>query len=427
VTSCGRGRHHIARQASIVIVGAGPTGIGAAHRAQELGLDWILFESASVAGGMAASVTDDHGFTWDLGGHVLHSHFDSFDKAIANSGIELTYPVRNGWVQTGGQLKRTPVQQHLDEIPTDLRPDAPAPDLAAYFTNHFGKKLADEFFIPFQYKMWATPVDGVDHAWTSLRNGSAERNVPQIGQAPSSAPVAFPYPRGGTGRLWDAVAATLPQERIHYNTAVTAINTEANTVTLSSGAVISYQQILLTMLGMPAAEELCANEVLIIGMGFTGDAPAVLADKSWLYNPDLDVAWHRATMLSNYDPDNAGPGRWSILFEIGRSAQRPVTDDDALASCLASLTGFGADTSELVSTWTRTLPMGYPVPTLGRDPLLRQHDARLTAVNIRSRGRFGGWRYESCNQDYSFAQGVEAVEAITTDAPENALWHAEMF
>jgi hypothetical protein len=199
--------------------------------------------------------------------------------------------------------------------------------------------------------------------------------------------------------------------------------------------VISYQQIvtsmplptLLTMLGMPAAEELCANEVLIIGMGFTGDAPAVLADKSWLYNPDLDVAWHRATMLSNYDPDNAGPGRWSILFEIGRSAQRPVTDDDALASCLASLTGFGADTSELVSTWTRTLPMGYPVPTLGRDPLLRQHDARLTAVNIRSRGRFGGWRYESCNQDYSFAQGVEAVEAITTDAPENALWHAEMF
>lgn len=424
-----------AYHASVVIIGAGPTGIGAAVRAQQLGLDWLMLESESVPGGMAASVTDDQGFTWDMGGHVLHSHFDSFDKAIAESGIELTYPIRNGWVQTGGRLKRTPVQQHLTEMPTDLQPDAPAEDLAAYFRNHFGTKLADEFFIPFQYKMWATPVHEVDHAWTSLRNGSAERNVPRIGDAPPVASIAFPYPRGGTGRLWAAIGATLDQRRIHYNATATGIDSHMKTITLDNGESVGYEHVissmplptLLTMLGMPVGERLRANEVFVVGLGFNGEPPAALADKSWLYSPDMDVAWHRATMLSNYDSGNAGAGRWNILFEIGRSPQRPVSDREALSSCVATLTAFGVDMADLATTWNRTLPMGYPVPTLGRDPLLLQLDRRLRALNIRSRGRFGGWRYESCNQDYSFAQGVDAVDAINSDAPENALWHAEMF
>lgn len=425
----------IADQATIVIVGAGPTGIGAAVRAEELGLDWVLVEAASTPGGMAASVTDDHGFTWDLGGHVLHSHFDSFDKAIANSGVDFVYPVRNGWVQTGGRLIRTPIQQHLSEIPTDLQPDAPAANLSTYFVNQFGSKLAHEFFIPFQYKMWATPVDEVDHAWTSLRNGSSERNVPQIGAQPTSQRTVFPYPRGGNGRLWQAIAATLPQERIHYNTAVTAIHAQAKTVTLNTGTVIDYQHLvssmplpaLLSMLGMPAQPKLSANEVFIVGLGFRGDPPPALADKSWLYNPDLDCAWHRATMLSNYDPNNAGTGRWNILFEIGRSQQRQVTNHDALASCRTSVQALGADLTQLESTWTKTVPMGYPVPTLGRDDILASHDEHLKSLDIRSRGRFGGWRYESCNQDYSFAQGVEAIDSIDTGQPENVLWHPENF
>ncbi|MDH4350230.1 MAG: NAD(P)-binding protein, partial [Gemmatimonadota bacterium] len=44
----------------IVIVGAGPTGLGAAWRLQELGhTDWDLYERAETAGGLASSVVDD--------------------------------------------------------------------------------------------------------------------------------------------------------------------------------------------------------------------------------------------------------------------------------------------------------------------------------------------------------------------------------
>jgi phytoene dehydrogenase-like protein len=71
----------------VLVIGAGPTGLGAAQRASELGLSYLVVEKAAGPGGMAASVTDPNGFTWDLGGHVLHSHFDHFDKALADTGV----------------------------------------------------------------------------------------------------------------------------------------------------------------------------------------------------------------------------------------------------------------------------------------------------------------------------------------------------
>ena len=71
---------------TFLVVGAGPTGIGAAVRLTELGIDHLVVESGDQLGGMATSITDSDGFTWDLGGHVLHSHFAEFDDAVAAAG-----------------------------------------------------------------------------------------------------------------------------------------------------------------------------------------------------------------------------------------------------------------------------------------------------------------------------------------------------
>ena len=172
---------------------------------------------------------------------------------------------------------------------------------------------------------------------------------------------------------------------------------------------------------------LVANATLLVGLGYRGTPPPALADKTWLYCPDKDVAWHRATVLSNYDPANAGGGRWSVLCEVGHSAFRVVDRATAVASCREEMVKLGANPAALVSTWVRDIPRGYPVPTLGRDDLLHEVDAGLIRCGVRSRGSFGGWRYESCNQDYAFQQGVEAVEAIMTGSPEDVYWHPERF
>ena len=68
---------------NILILGAGPTGLGAAYQCNKLGCDsWTLYEREEHVGGLSASFVDKQGFTWDVGGHVLFSHYDYFDKAV---------------------------------------------------------------------------------------------------------------------------------------------------------------------------------------------------------------------------------------------------------------------------------------------------------------------------------------------------------
>ena len=50
--------------ARIAIIGAGPTGLGAAHRLHELGItNFSVFEKESHPGGLASSFVDRAGFT----------------------------------------------------------------------------------------------------------------------------------------------------------------------------------------------------------------------------------------------------------------------------------------------------------------------------------------------------------------------------
>ena len=72
----------------IVIIGAGPTGLGAAYRFSEHNdsiannTEVIVLEMERQAGGLASSYRDDKGFLWDNGGHVVFSHYDYFNRVL---------------------------------------------------------------------------------------------------------------------------------------------------------------------------------------------------------------------------------------------------------------------------------------------------------------------------------------------------------
>lgn len=57
----------------VVIIGAGSAGVGAARRAQELGLSFLLVEAMNRIGGRAYTETTTFGTPWDVGCHWLHS------------------------------------------------------------------------------------------------------------------------------------------------------------------------------------------------------------------------------------------------------------------------------------------------------------------------------------------------------------------
>jgi hypothetical protein len=132
-------------------------------------------------------------------------------------------------------------------------------------------------------------------------------------------------------------------------------------------------------------------------------------------------------MLSNYGPSNAGPGRWNILCEVPIFAHEPLPAEVAVNGVVTSLCKLGADPELIAGRFVRTLDFGYPVPTLGRGDLLREADKLLLAHGIYSRGRFGGWRYESSNQDYGYVQGRQAVDHALYGTAEDVYWHPERF
>lgn len=111
----------------LLIIGAGPTGLGAAWRAHELGReDWLLAEGAEHAGGLAASFVDERGFTWDVGGHVQFSHYVYFDQVMdrllgRDGWLEHD---RESWVWMRGRFVPYPFQNNIHRLPAEEYRDA---------------------------------------------------------------------------------------------------------------------------------------------------------------------------------------------------------------------------------------------------------------------------------------------------------------
>ena len=107
----------------IVIIGAGPTGLGAAYRLHELGYDnWVLYEKSDGVGGHSTSHVDGNGFVWDEGGHVIFSHYPYFDKLIDTTlGKEVHVRIRESWIVKDGGWVPYPFQSNLRYLPKDVQ------------------------------------------------------------------------------------------------------------------------------------------------------------------------------------------------------------------------------------------------------------------------------------------------------------------
>ena len=99
----------------ILIIGGGPTGCGAARRLVERGYkNWHLYEREREFGGLAGSMPDPNGFTWDIGGHVIFSHFKEFDALVDEMlGDERLEHERESWIRLLGTWVPYPFQNNV--------------------------------------------------------------------------------------------------------------------------------------------------------------------------------------------------------------------------------------------------------------------------------------------------------------------------
>lgn len=446
-----------------LILGAGPTGLGAAYRLKELGVeDFAVLEQAPEPGGLAASFTDPQGFTWDIGGHVQFSHYQYFDalmqRALGADGW-LSHQ-RESWAWMENRFIPYPVQNNIRHLPPEKLwsclegiisanlaaaggSTPPPANFREWILSRFGPGLAEVFMVPYNFKVWAYPPEEMAHHWVGERVAVTDlrrvtKNIlfaqDDLSWGPNN---TFQFPKhGGTGAIWRQVAALVGANHLRLNTTVASVDTDRRVVRTTDGADFSYDTLVstipvdvLTRLLTPAQPALAATAARlkysssnIVGLGLRGQPPATLRTKCWMYFPESNCPFYRTTVFSNYSPHNVPDISrfWSLMTETSESPAKPVDHarlvEDTIAGCLA--TGLIADRADIVSTWTYRAGHGYPTPSLDRDEILAAVLPPLEALGIYSRGRFGAWKYEVSNQDHSLMQGVEIASRLVRGEPE---------
>jgi protoporphyrinogen oxidase len=437
------------------IIGAGPTGLGAAHRLRELGQEsFLVLEKNAHPGGLSASFTDPAGFTWDLGGHVLFSHYPYFDRLVEDllAGDFLEHQ-RESWVRAQGTWVPYPFQNNIRHLPPadrwecvrgllpGRRPEGPPANFRDWIECVFGRGIADIFMLPYNFKVWATPPERMDFSWIGervsvvdlegvLKNILLERD--DVGWGPNN---TFRFPlRGGTGEIFRRLAARV-EDKVRFGADVVRVDAAARSVTTADGEVVRYGTLLNTgpldllvrrWLADPepelleAAADLEHNGVHVSGLGFDSERRD---SRCWMYFPGPETPFYRLTNFHNYSPHNPpGPGLAALMCETSFSEHKPedlsgilARSEEGLAACgLLSPQERGA----MRTRWQMHVDYGYPVPGLSRDRALAAIQPRLEARGLFSRGRFGGWKYEAGNMDHSVMQGVEWAERMVQDRPE---------
>jgi len=431
-----------------VILGAGPTGLGAAYRLQELGhTDWDIYEKNDYIGGLATSFVDDKGFTYDVGGHVLFSHYPYYDALVEKLlGDNYTPIMRESWIWMADRFVPYPFQNNVKYLPKDQvlecllglidaqRTPKASENFDEWIRATFGDGISRLFMLPYNFKVWAHPASVMSKQWMAervsvvdtkrvLTNVILDRD--DISWGPNN---TFKYPlRGGTGAIYQAFMPYV-QHRLHLNKPASRVNFAEKRVEFADGSSTGYDVLISTMpvdqlvLGSADAPEivreatqgLSHNSAFIVGVGVDRACPT---NKCWLYFPEESAPFYRVTYLSNYSPQiTPKDDQFLLLTETAHSPYKPEPRegivDRVIDGLIATKILEPEDRARIASTYLIDVPYAYPVPTLDRDASLAVIQPYLMSHDVYSRGRFGGWLYEIGNMDHSVMQGVEVVERV---------------
>jgi protoporphyrinogen oxidase len=438
----------------LVILGAGPTGLGAAHRLGDLGYhDWEIFEGADHVGGLAASVADDHGFIWDHGGHVMFSHYEYFDQLVEDMLLgDYDEHMREAWIWFVDRFIPYPFQNNIHRLP-DLvfkecvagivraqQSQLPRRNFSEWITAIFGEGIARHFMAPYNWKVWAHPLEMLGTQWQGDRvpNVDVDRIIENhrgdrddVSWGPNN---KFKFPLLGTGMLYERMAASL-SKTVQFRKEAVRVDVKSNVVYFSDGSREPYDRLVTTIpltelvrripecpaTVVEATSSLCHTEGLFVGIGVADECPS---SKCWMYFPGVDTPFYRVTYLSNYSSRvTPGPGHFSLLAEVSSSAYKEENADDVVERTVRGMVTSALLTPEqaerkIVSRQLLRVPYSYPVPTWERDAALAVIQPWLMEHGIYSRGRFGAWRYEIGNTDHSVMMGVEIADHLVEQRPE---------
>jgi protoporphyrinogen oxidase len=430
------------QRAEVIVLGAGPAGIGAGIA---LGEAALVLERSADLGGLCGTLELD-GAIFDLGGHSFHTPHPEIRQLVC-SALKMEEQPRQAWCFVGGDWIPYPFQQHYRQL-TDsaivaecaagldrVDPTRASANFDEHLEHRFGAGITRHFLRPYNEKLWGRDLTRLSAEWTVERiagtTGALEQFLPDGGKrTPLQADTRVSYPaQGGFGEIFRALARRLP--RLRLGDAAVAIDWRKRRLQTANAESISWQQIvstlplpkLLAMLPeVPDAvrDDVARLQALPVSLVLVALDSRLDTAMQRVYCPGPEVPGHKIVINHNSSADLRSRPCHGIQVEISGHQGVGVADGKLTEQVLDGLLAIGLLRSRdpVRSTRVVNLPYGYPVPTHDRGASVARVRSWLAGVGIRSVGRFGEWAY--INSDEALHRGLcvgaELARSVGNDA-----------
>jgi protoporphyrinogen oxidase len=448
-------------QADLIVLGAGPAGVGAAYRTARAGHKVVVLERAPGPGGAAASFELD-GIRVDHGSHRLHPAIDPriLGDLRGLLGDELQRRPRNGRIWLEGRWIRFPLR------PADLARRLPpsfaaaaAADAATAWARRpradtvaetlragLGPTLCQRFYFPYARKLWGLDPSELagEQARRRVSAGSAARLLARVARGAGGDGPWFWYPRRGFGTIAERLAAAAADAgaELRYGTAAERVELRPDgaTVTLAGGERLEASRLWSTVplpalarMADPApppdvlraAGRLDFRAMVLVYLVLEGGRYSPY-DAHYLPDPGTPVT--RVSEPANYRDGDDPPDRTVLCAELpcSRDGELWRAGNDRLAGLVrAALVDRGLpDPGPVRRLAVRRLPNVYPVYRVGYVTPFQALDAWAAAQPaLLSFGRLGLFVHD--NTHHALAMAWAAADALAPDgAFDHTAWSA---
>lgn len=392
-----------------VILGAGPSGLVLAHSLIDAGVprdQLVVLEKNAIAGGLCRSEQVD-GAPLDVGGgHFLdlrrkevldfvfrfmpREEWALFDRVskIRMRGMEVDHPLE-------ANLWQFPVEAQADYLESIAQAGCvqgePAPEsFAAWITWKLGERIAQEYMLPYNRKIWSMDPDELGTYWlyklpdVSFRETllSCLEGKP-MGALPAHG--TFLYPKEyGYGEVWRRMGDALGDSLV-TGCPVESIDLEKRVVNGRWQADVIVSSIPWTCwLSCAEVPRIVADDIRTLKNASidvdyfpdTLDSPS-----HWTYEPAESHPYHRVLLRSNFA--KGGRGYWTETNAVRSRPGEGVRFHNEYA---------------------------YPINTLGKPEAVARILDWASGHGIVGMGRWGRW--EHMNSDVAVAEALQMARDL---------------
>lgn len=408
------------------IIGAGISGLAAARLVRESQEEVVVYEKDARVGGLVKCKMVEGVLYHCVGGHVFNSrradviewfwkHFNrekDFHKAVRHAvvsladGTNIDYPIENHLYQMSADLRH--------EVITDLMEIqrngyAVSENFDDFLRHRFGRTLYEEYFAPYNRKIWGRSLKDVPMAW--LEGKLPMPTVPEIMEAniaregeTKMVHSSFWYPlHGGSQFPVDMLAegldirCNLSINKAEFRHGKWNIDGESFDRVIFTGNA----RCLPTLIGGEC--DLSAHASAVQHLEYHGTTSVLCEiDKnpySWIYMPGCTHESHRIICTGNFSPYNDNRERSTATIEFSREMSREEIE--------RQLVRIPFHPTYIAHHWEECT---YPIQTGSTKNIIDGLKAALHPHGFYLLGRFAEWQYY--NQDAAIGAAMDLMKSI---------------